>query len=262
MLNKRIEVMASILIVAGFAAVAMFRNGGRLAYFGHHSLNHLTNIETIPAGSPVYAENRWKGQSIWTPVAFAADGSLTFKDFVDQMFAKTLPESQIPPRRAADPNGGTNHKSQMAEGSPNLSHYVHVVARHPDGTVFLDVWGHNLRVNAGINWQEGIMASAEANPCNYIALSNSGATPAATDTSLASEITSNGLARALGTVTHTSNATSYTVANTFTATGTQAAQNAGMLTASSSGTLCFENTFTQASLVANDTLTVTWTITF
>lgn len=245
-LSKRFESVASVAIIALFAGVAMFSNGGRLAYFGDHSLNHLTNIEAIPAGSPVYAENRWKGQSIWTPVVFAADGSLTLKDFVRQMYEKTFPD-------------------RLLERTPNAKANVHVVARHKDGTVFLDTWTHNLRTNAGINWQEGLMAaSSGANSCTYIALSNSGATPAATDTTLASEITSNGLARATGTVTHSSNATTYTLANTFTATGTQAAQNAGMFnnTYANGGTLCFENTFTQASLVSGDTLTVTWTITF
>ena len=243
LMGKRPEAIASILIVAVFAAVAMFLNGGKLAYFGHHSLNHLTNITDVHDNSPVYAKSVWQGQSIWTPVAFAADGSLTFKDLLNQVYAKTF-------------------AGQLREGSSNLPHYVHVVARHPDGTVFLDVTGHNLRTNAGINWQYGQMAGGTAAVCTYIALSNSGATPAATDTALASEITTNGLARALATPAHTSNATSYTLAYTFTAAGTQAAQNVGMFNASSSGTLCFENTFTQASLAANDTLTVTWTITF
>jgi hypothetical protein len=140
--------------------------------------------------------------------------------------------------------------------------WVHVVARHADGTVFLDEWNHNLRVNAGINWQYNQMAGTTAAVCDYIALTNTAISPGATDTSLSGEITTNGLARALGTASHTSNATSYTLANTFTATGTQAAQAAGMFNASSSGTMCFENTFTQASLVSGDTLAVDWNITF
>jgi hypothetical protein len=253
-LSKRFETVASVALVAAFAAVAMFFNGGRLAYFGHHPLNHLTNTTDIQEHPTLFARNIWKGKSIWTPVAFAADGSIDFKTLVDQMYEKTFPQSS----RLV----GTNHKSQMAEGSGNLPHYVHVVARHADGTVFLDEWGHNLRVNAGINWQYGQMAGGTAAVCTYIALTNSAITPAATDTTLASEITSNGLARANGTPAHTSNATSYTLAYTFTATGTQAAQAAAVFNATSSGTMCFENTFTQASLVANDTLTVTWTINF
>ena len=248
LLSKRFEAVGSVLIVATFAAVAMLLNGGRLAYFGRHTLNNLTNVETIPAASTIYAENVWQGKHVWTPVAFGQDGTLTFKEFVEQMFDKTF----VGARRAVP----------LRDGATDLPHYVHVVARHPDGTVFLDVWTHNLRTNAGINWQEGQMAGAPAAVCTYIALTNTAITPNATDTSLSGEITANGLSRALGTVTHTSNATSYTLANTFTATGTQAAQAAAILNASSSGTMCFENTFTQASLASGDTLTVTWTITF
>lgn len=52
----------------------------------------------------------------------------------------------------------------------------------------------------------------------------------------------------------------YTLTKTFTATGTQAAQAFGILNASSTGTLYFEGTFTQASLVTNDTLAFTETV--
>jgi hypothetical protein len=243
LVEKKFETIASILIVAAFAVVAMFLNGGKLAYFGHHTLNNLTNIETIPASSPVYAENVWRGRSTWQPVDFGPDGELSAKDLMKQMYERMFPAG-------------------LHEGSSNLPHWVHIIARHPDGTVFLDVTGHNLRTNAGINWQYNQMAGTTAAVCTYIALSNATLTPNVTDTTLASEITANGLARANGTPTHTSNATSYTLAYTFTATGTQAAQDTAMFNASSSGTMCFENTFTQASLSTNDTLTVTWTITF
>ena len=253
LVGKKFETFASILIVAAFAGVAMLLNGGRLAYFGYHVLNNLTNVETIPATSTVYAENVWQGKHVWKPVDFGPDG-LSLKDFIRQMYEKTCPTSPGQTRPGQAP--------ALREGRSDLPHWVHVVARHPDGTIFLDVTGHNLRTNAGINWQYGQMAGGTAAVCTYIALTNTAITPAATDTSLSGEITTNGLARALGTPTHTSNATSFTLANTFTATGTQAAQAAAILNASSSGTMCFENTFTQASLVSGDTLTVTWTIAF
>jgi hypothetical protein len=146
--------------------------------------------------------------------------------------------------------------------TPRVPNIVHIVARHADGTIFYDKWVHNLRTNAGINWQYNQMAGTTAAVCTYIALSNDSGAPSATDTAVASEITTNGLSRASGTASHTTNATSYTVAYTFTATGAQSAQKAGLLNASSAGTLCFENTFTQVSLVSGDTLAVTWTINF
>ncbi len=146
--------------------------------------------------------------------------------------------------------------------TPRVPNLVHVVARHPNGTVFYDYISHNLRTNAGVNWQYNQMAGTTAAVCTYIALSNDSGAPAATDTAVASEITTNGLARIAAAVSHTANATSYTLANTFTATGTQSAQKAGLLNAASAGTLCFENTFTQVTLASGDTLTVTWTINF
>jgi hypothetical protein len=248
-LSKRFEAVGSILVVA-FAGAAMFLNGGKASWIGHRDLNNMTDIDTVHDYPTLYAKSVWKGQSTWIPMAFAADGSLPLKNLVDQMYSRMFPQvSRV---------GLREGPRSMDE----LPHWVHIVARHADGTVFLNQWGHNLRVNSGINWQFNQMAGTTAAVCTYIALSNAAITPAATDTTLASEITNNGLARALATATHSSNATTYTLPVVFTATATQAAQAAAVFNASSSGTMCFENTFSQASLNANDTLTVTWTITF
>jgi hypothetical protein len=100
------------------------------------------------------------------------------------------------------------------------------------------------------------------NGFNYIALTNTAITPAAADTTLSGEISTNGLTRAIGTVTlATGSGTQTTVAKTFTASGTQAAQAAALFTASSSGVMNHELTFTQRSLISGDTLAVTFTIT-
>jgi leucyl aminopeptidase (aminopeptidase T) len=178
--------------------------------------------------------------------------------------------------------------STMAEGRAVPPNLVHIIARHCQNymssqghlwwkhiavdkeacaadptTVFYDHTNHNLRVNAGVNWQYGQMAGGTAAVCTYIALTNTAITPGASDTTLSGEISSNGLARALATPAHSSNATSYTLTYTWTcATNPQAAQAAGMFNNSSAGTECFENTFTQASLAVGDTLTVTWTVNF
>lgn len=54
----------------------------------------------------------------------------------------------------------------------------------------------------------------------------------------------------------------FTLAKTFTATGAQSAQAFGIFSASSSGTMCFEGTFTQVSLNTSDTLTLTESVFF
>ena len=248
LLSKRPESVISIVIVAGFAAVAMALNAGRLAYFAGHDPTQLTDSRTPPRVSTLYAESVWKGKSIWKPIDLGPDG-LSMTDFIRQMYEKTFP-------------AGRTQGSPLHEGRSDLPHYVHVVGRHPDGTVFLDVTGHNIRTNAGINWQYNQMAGTAAAVCNYIALSDATLTPNVTDTTLASEITTNGLQRVTGAPTHSSNATSYTLVNVFTATSAQAAKDTAIFNAASNGTMCFENTFTEATLATNDTLTVTWTITF
>lgn len=157
---------------------------------------------------------------------------------------------------------------------PGKHNKVHIVARHPKpdcpetaicGEVFYDRTSENLVVNAGLNWLADIMGSTSTpavnTQCNYIALTNSAITPAAGDTTLTGEIVANGLSRAQATYAHTSGATTFTLTKTFTATGAQSAQAGAVFTAVSSGTMCFEDTFTSATLATNDTLSITWTIT-
>lgn len=53
----------------------------------------------------------------------------------------------------------------------------------------------------------------------FLALSTDGTAPSAADTTLASEITTNGLQRVAGAYSHTAAATTYVLTNTFTCTG-------------------------------------------
>jgi hypothetical protein len=129
-------------------------------------------------------------------------------------------------------------------------------------TVYYTHTAHNLRTNAGADAQSSQMGntSAQAASCNYIAVSNDGTAPAATDTTLAAEIATNGLNRQQGAYAHTNGTASFTIQKVFSATNTQASQKTGLFNASSSGTLCFENTYTAVTVNNGDTLTVTWTI--
>lgn len=141
--------------------------------------------------------------------------------------------------------------------------YVIVSAKHADGSEFYHNEEHNLITTAGKDFIAAQIGSASAatSGANYIALTNTAITPAAGDTTLSGEITTNGLGRALGTYAHTAGQNTFTVSKTFTATATQSAQAAGLFTASSSGTMMAENTFTAVTLNNGDSLTITWTIT-
>jgi hypothetical protein len=131
-------------------------------------------------------------------------------------------------------------------------------------TLFYEYVTHNLRTTAGGDWQASVMGNTSAPPatCNYIALTNDAGAPAAGDTTLASEIATNGLSRAQGVYAHTNGTASFTIQKVFSATGTQASQKAALFNASSVGTMCFENTYTSVTVNNGDTLTVTWTISY
>ena len=152
---------------------------------------------------------------------------------------------------------------------PTREANVHIVARHADGSVFVDEWIHNLRTTGGADWQANAMGTTGSQPAaaTYIALTNDSASPAAGDCAagssactLPSEITGNGCGRAQGTYAHSNGTTSWSTSHTWTATGAQQVQKAGMFNASSSGTMAFEASFSQVTLANTDTLTVTWTV--
>lgn len=159
--------------------------------------------------------------------------------------------------------------AQLAENltPPPQKPNVHVVVTRRGKTV-LDYWTHNLRTNGGTDMQAAQMATTGSQPaaCNYGALSNDSASPAAgdcaagaTSCTLASEIVTNGLARAQMSYAHTSGTNVITLTYTWTATGAQAAQKAGLFNAASSGVMCLEFAFPQRSLQTGDTLQLTWT---
>lgn len=101
----------------------------------------------------------------------------------------------------------------------------------------------------------------------FIGLTDNTATPLDSDISLAGELTSNGLSRALGTYTHTSGVNYYTLTKTFTYTGSTllTVAKAGTFTASTlaaGGLLVFETLLPQTATVtaSGDQIAFTWTV--
>jgi len=104
----------------------------------------------------------------------------------------------------------------------------------------------------------------------WIGLSDDASAPAAGDTSLASELTADGLARAdastTGTITlPTGSGTITTISNQFTYTGaSQGVQKTALFDDAGppvNGNMAHEIQFTQRTLFTNDTLTLTFSIT-
>lgn len=144
-----------------------------------------------------------------------------------------------------------------------LPNYVDIEVRDRFGNLKQSGRSVNLRTNAGLNWQADVMGNTtQPQEAQYIALTTNTGAPAAGDTTLTGEISTNGLARAIGTYTHTTDVASYKISKTFTATGTHTAvHKAGLFDASSSGDMVFEtNLSSDVSLVNGDTLTIEWTV--
>jgi hypothetical protein len=99
---------------------------------------------------------------------------------------------------------------------------------------------------------------------NFVCLSNDATAPAATDTVVAGEISTNGLGRVIATTrTHTVGTNTSTLSQTFTDTTatTSNVQKTGLFNKSSVGVLTHENTFTSTNLAVGDQLQITWTVT-
>lgn len=159
-------------------------------------------------------------------------------------------EVEISVRRfVADPRG-----SVVAQDGTR-GYYTHWVAQG----------GKNLLTDAGRDFLllQGYQTTGlSSNGANYIALSTDSTAPADADTTLTGEITTGGLARAQGQVSHTTGENTTRVTKVFTATATHTSvQKTGLFTASSSGTLVHEYLASAVTLAANDQLQVMWTVT-
>lgn len=148
---------------------------------------------------------------------------------------------------------------------------VEVIVKDKDGNVKSRSLQKNLRTNVGADfWNTQLFATGAAGAqANYIGITTDNTAPAAADTSLASEETANGLARAQASVTHTTSATSTVLSHTWTYTGstTKVIAKAGLFTAAGppvAGTMALETLLSSTATVNSngDQITLNWTINF
>lgn len=101
-------------------------------------------------------------------------------------------------------------------------------------------------------------------PAMWLAVTSDAVAPSSADTTLASEATTSGFARALATWAHTAAATTYTLTVTFTATGTLTVNKEAVFgsATAATGVMPFESAEpSPPTLVSGDTLTQVVTIT-
>jgi hypothetical protein len=104
------------------------------------------------------------------------------------------------------------------------------------------------------------------NPAAWMAVTTDAVAPATSDTTLASELTTNGFARAVGTYAHTAAASTYTLVHLWTSSGGSTTINKeaqfGAATTTAGGVMPFESAEpSPPTLVSGDTLQNTVTIT-
>jgi len=133
---------------------------------------------------------------------------------------------------------------------------LRVVVIGPDGQVKTDEIFKNLVVNVGKDFVASRMVAASATVMSHMAIGSGTTAPAAGDTTLDSE---------LGRVTLASSSATGAVV-TYTAsfpagTGTGAVTEAGIFNAGAAGTMLCRTVFSVVNKGANDSMSVTWTVT-
>ena len=130
-----------------------------------------------------------------------------------------------------------------------------VTLTKPDGNVHETVV-HNIVVTDGKEYIASRMKDASATAMSHMAIGTGSTAAAAGDAALGTEAGR----VALTSTTVSSNAVAY-VATFAAGTGTGAITEAGILNASSSGTLLCRTVFSVINKGAADTLGITWTVT-
>lgn len=133
---------------------------------------------------------------------------------------------------------------------------VNVVVKGEDGSIKQEFTVPNLVVDDGLEYIASRMKDASATAMSHMAVGTGSVAADAADATLGTE----NARVALTSTTVTANAIAY-VATFAAGTGTGALTEAGILNASSAGTLLCRTVFSVINKGASDSMTVTWTVT-
>ena len=144
----------------------------------------------------------------------------------------------------------------MINDSIKVTGELKLTLTRPDGHVKHEVIIPNLVVTTGKNYIASRMKDASATAMSHMAIGTGSTAAAAGNTALGSEA-----GRVALTSTTGSNSDVAYVATCPAGTGTGAITEAGILNASSGGTLLCRTVFNVINKAAADTLGITWTVT-
>jgi len=144
----------------------------------------------------------------------------------------------------------------ISQENLKLKGKLNIVLTGEDGTIKDQREVDNLVVTAGLTYIASRMKDATATAMTHMAVGTGAVAAAAGNTTLGTES-----ARVTLTSTTPSTTTIAYVASFPAGTGTAALTEAGIFNAASAGTMLCRTVFSVINKGANDTMTVTWTIT-
>ena len=144
----------------------------------------------------------------------------------------------------------------MINDTVKMKGELRLTLTNPTGNITQEVVVPNLVVTTGKNYKASRIKDASATAMSHMAIGTGSTAAAAGNTALGSEAGR----VALTSTTVTNNAVAY-VATFPAGTGTGAITEAGILNASSGGTLLCRTVFSVINKGAADTLGITWTVT-
>lgn len=145
----------------------------------------------------------------------------------------------------------------MIKDTLKLKGELTIVVKDKDGKVKESREEKNLVVNAGLTYICSRMADASADVMSHMAVGSGTTLPSALDTDLQSIL---GNREPIDTSTASSNTVTY-VSSFEAGEGTGAITEAGIFNASALGTMLCRTTFPVVNKGADDTMSITWTIT-
>lgn len=144
-----------------------------------------------------------------------------------------------------------------------LSGSVSVKLIGPDGQVKQQHTDHNLVVTVGKSYLAAWLAAASQSGefMTFVGLGTNSSGPVSGDTALGAEFSGGGYSRSDGTLSSASNV--WTNTATFSpGNGTGAITEAGLFSASTSGTMFARQVFSVYNKAAGDTMVIVWSVTF
>ena len=158
-------------------------------------------------------------------------------------------------------------KQNLKSEGAQLQGFIKIDHFDKAGKLIESVNTPNALMNLGFKEVAGLFNTDQAGSYtafDYIAVGTGITAATATDTTLETEETENGLTRAAGTGTsETTNVTDDTAQflKSFSVTGSVAVTESAVLNASSAGTMLCRQTFSAINVADGDTLQITWKVT-